>query len=476
MVLNQGNSLQTGHVDLATLTALEAYLYGGDRCSTWTHREVNRSNWASVGLTTLRMTSGSADYGRDASWLVTRSGDYLINAFFRARFPLLKLKADRNLRKDASIRYTKNFMHNLVKNGSLKVNETIISEFDTFVLDVRQAFWMPSQKALGYKNMIGDIPSMVSPAGWDAANADFAALGTGGFFTLPLPFFFSDDYGTSLPTASLIYIDVLIELEFAQFSELLIIHPGASDIGILDAEATAEIASISDVVQCGSGKVQPAILESDLWAEYVIVNNDERKAMAKMKRPMVIKGWQSMQEMTWDPLRSNSFNLRFSFSVQGVFTAVRNDSTAGDGSNYTTLPFGSGVDPVAYENIFYENSNRTGDLAADITSLVFPYLRPGMAVPDVTGIHYLAPFALDPLGMDPSYAPNLGKINQVILQSWPSQAAQDAGQPTNPLDHYGAELNDSEDQDHTQKFSMLCRALHQSVIVIGSGTVTLPLF
>lgn len=474
------NALPVTHVDLATLTALEAYLYGGFSCSTWLMREVNKSNWAAVGLTTLRNQGGKPDYGRETSWLVSRGGDYLLTAWFRGRFPLVKLRNDPCFSENASIRYTKNFMHNLVRSGSLTVNELCISVFDTFILDVRQAFWLPANKQLGYKNLIGDIPTMTSPAGWDptlnGGAGDFEALGTGGFFTLVLPFFFNDDYGVSLPTASLIYVDLFINLDFANWEDLIIVHPGsAEDTPVGDCQETfpmgqlSKCPTIADVVKC-SGSGAPCIEEGELYAEYAIVNNDERKAMAKMKRTMVIHNWQRLQEQTYNTAATNFYNLRFSYNVKAIFTAARNDSTAADGSNYTTLPFNQGVDPIAFENLQYENSSRTGDLAADVTSLIYPFIRPGLAVPEVTGLH-LFPFSLDIIGQDPSYGPNLGKINQVIMNSFPSEAARLAGMG---MTHFGSDLATAKGEDHNQTFTYMCAAYAHSLINIGSGTVTIP--
>lgn len=490
-MVNQGNfatrcsALPVAHVDLATLTALEAYLHGGAQCSTWVMREVNKANWAAVGLTTLRNTGGKPDYGRETSWLLSRGGDYAIHSWFRVRVPLVKLKRDGCLCQDASIRYTKNFMHNLVRTGSLSVNELCISVFDTFILDLYQAFWLPANKALGYKNMIGDIPSMTSPASYDGVD-DFEALGTGGYFNLPLPFFYEEDYGVALPMASLIYVDLHINLQFADFEDLIIINPGTPAAGTLadvadDLEcSTPRAATCADIEVCGKAGCKPSLEEGELYTQYVIVNNDERKAMAKMKRTMVIKGWQRLQEQTWDSQTTNHYNLRFSYNLAAIFTAVRNDSTSGDGSNYTTAPHSLGVDPVAFENLQYENSSRTGDVAADLTSLVFPYFIPGMAIPDVTGLHLLIAYSLDITGSDPAYGVNAGKINQIILNSFPSEAGRLAGLGK---DHFGETLHIAtkevhEDDDpkfiHYQTFTKLVAAHHLSVINVGSGTVTVP--
>lgn len=466
------NALPVTHVDLATLTALEAYLYGGISCSSWLMREVNKVNWAAVGLTTLRNAGGKANYGSEVSWIVSRGGDYLLTAWFRGRFPLVKLRNDACFSENASIRYTKNFMHNLVRSGSLTVNELCVSVFDTFILDIRQAFWLPANKQLGYKNLIGDIPTMTSPAGYDPSLEDFEALGTGGFFTLVLPFFFNDDYGVSLPTASLVYVDLYINLEFANWEDLIIVHPGSAEDAAVrpdECDGRTVCPTISDVVRC-SGSGAPSIEEGEVYAEYAIVNNDERKAMAKMKRTMVTHNWQRLNEQTYKTAETNYYNLRFSYNVKAIFTAARNDSTAADGSNYTTLPFNQGVDPIAFENLQYENSSRTGDLASDVTSLIYPFIRPGLAVPEVTGLH-LFPYSLDIIGQDPSYGPNLGKINQVILNSFPSEAARLAGMG---MTHFGSELDTAKGAVHNQTFTMMVAAYAHSLINIGSGTITIP--
>jgi len=107
-------------IDLATFSEIEGFLYGGPDAVTWYVAAVQKANWQSFIPITLR-TIGINDFGqKNVAASVNRSGDYVIHTWFRARIPQVYLY-DSGLANnqpaviytDASVRWTRNLMHNI---------------------------------------------------------------------------------------------------------------------------------------------------------------------------------------------------------------------------------------------------------------------------------------------------------------------------------------------------------------------------
>src|SRR5207237_116181 len=131
--------------------------------------------------------------------------------------------------------------HNLMDNVQIQFNELTVQEFDNYWLDFNYQFRLRGSKRVGYRNMIGDIPSMYQPVLAELP------LGTGGYFSVPFPFFFSEDSGVALPAAALPFNDIKININFKSLSDMVVIYPGTSNA------SGARLAALSDVKLYQSG-------------------------------------------------------------------------------------------------------------------------------------------------------------------------------------------------------------------------------
>jgi hypothetical protein len=302
-------------------------------------------------------------------------------------------------------------MHNLIRECSITFNDLIAARFDNYHLDFWSAFTVPEGKRNGYKNMIGDIDQLTQPSG----------ILPSATLNLPLPFFYSRDSGVALPTAALPYNEMRINFYFRDWNQLLIWQFGDGDLN----EEGRKLVSTEQL----KGGVPPVLGQTQVWANYAIVSNDERKRMACAPRDILIEQVQTAPRQSFTPATNpqQSFDIRFSHAIKVLFFAVRNATFIAEGSNYvTTSPVQDGTtfkvdftpdtganDPISVTSLIYENTNRLAQMGSDYFSLVNPYYH-APVIPAETGYHSYS-YSLDFISLDPMGSTNYGKLTNVSI-------------------------------------------------------------
>lgn len=416
-------------IDLATFSEIEGFLYGGVEAITHFVASVLKSNWFSFIPIILRPV-GTLDFGqRNSSVCVNRSGDYVMQIWFRAQIPQIQLvqaqQGQQQIFGDAKLRWTRNLMHNLFDQVTITFNELVVQEFGSFWMDNSFQLSTPGGKRVGYRNMIGDVASMTTPVPIGVP------LGDGSYRSVPLPFWFTLESGLALPVAALPFNDIKVNYSFRRWEELVIVYPGTAGFGPIGGR----IATVNDVSIVGQSTQKPALIDPQTVAHYVVVHNDERVKMGDAPRDMLIHQVQATQHTSFKDVSSRStFDLRLSHSIVYFNFSARNNTVqkwnGGTGgaewSNYTTQAeiFGPGADPIAYSTLVYENTVRLA-AGSDYYSLTVPYFFFD-AIPDESGYH-AATYALHPLATTgASGSTNYSKLANVSIAHDMSPAAQAA--------------------------------------------------
>nr|BBJ70750.1 major capsid protein [Marseillevirus KS-2019]BCJ04079.1 major capsid protein [Marseillevirus JP-2020]BCJ04080.1 major capsid protein [Marseillevirus JP-2020]BCJ04082.1 major capsid protein [Marseillevirus JP-2020]BCJ04083.1 major capsid protein [Marseillevirus JP-2020] len=460
----------SGFVDLATFSDLEAYLYGGCSAVTYFVRAIKKANWFSFLPVVLRNISGLPGFGNEFSASVNRSGDYVLNTWLRVRLPLIAIRptnAGGAINANATIRWTRNFMHNLVEKVNITFNDLIVHEFDSYWFDFNSQFNIDASKRVGYRNMIGDIPAMINPV--TTGNP----LGTGEFFNLPIPLFYSEDSGLALAVSALPFNDIKINYCLRRWQDLLVLNVGVG----------ANPPTLDDVVQVSYDATftliyssnPPAITNVETWCHYAVVHNDERVKMGKNPRDMVIKQVQKVNETTINLSQLNALipiDIRISHAVVGYFYAIRNSSTPGEWSNYTTEPAYAGLDPLEAAQLVYESTARVSN-GSDYYSLVVPWYW-HKSIPEETGYHAYS-YSLETFASDPKGSTNYSKLTNVSNQYVPSTAAVNASAGvTNTGIPIPSATNPAVTQQN-QTFQHIFRVLNFNVLRLSGGSLGLPI-
>ena len=347
-------------------------------------------------------------------------------------------------------------MHNIVRECAITFNDLVAARFDSYHLDFWAAFTVPASKQNGYQNMIGNLQEMIEPVG----PGGVLGAANGNTLNLPLPFFYARDSGVALPTAALPYNEMRINFSFRDWSDLLIQSTGS-------ASATVNTqAQLSNLVSA------PTIGQCQVWSNYAIVSNDERKRMACAPRDILVEQVQTAPLQSFTPATNSqqSFDIRFSHAIKVLFFAVRNVSCKSEWSNYTTVSptIASGVvsftpdgtsDPILQTSLIYENTNRLQQMGSDYFSLVNPWYN-APTIPSVTGYHSYS-YSLDFLCLDPLGSTNYGKLTNVSIV--PEASADAIANAAGSYSAYNA----------VQTFQFVVTAINNNIIRISGGSFPL---
>jgi len=280
---------------------------------------------------------------------------------------------------------------------------------------------------------------------------------------LPLPFFYGRDSGVALPTAALPYNDMRLNFSFRSWEDLL--------IGV---NTTVPGQRVS--VTASDLKVAPELKTVQLWSNYAIVSNEERKMMACAPRDILIE---QVQTAPRQPFLNNgnnhpNFDIRFSHAIKCVFFGTRNKTWPSEWSQYAThsptvgqngtmyhLPSGAG-DPIEKTSLIYENTQRLSGMGSDYFSLVNPFFH-APVIPKETGLHSYS-YSLDFMQLDPMGSTNYGKLTNVSILPEPSETAKSASAGT--LQEAGADV--------AQKYEFIVTAVNNNIIRISGGALGFP--
>lgn len=455
------SNVTSGFIDLATFDEIEKYLYGGPDATAYFVRDTRKATWFTQVPVVLSRASGNPAFGQEWSVSISRAGDYLLQTWLRLTTPAVKLEDNNQHGANGRLRWTRNFMHNLIRECCITFNDLVAARFDNYHLDFWSAFTVPAGKRTGYQNMIGNFDAMIGGVSPGETIESFT-------LNLPLPFFFTRDSGVALPTAALPYNDMRISCAFRDWNQLLI---------LTDVAAAANTNPNSVPVVGTDISAAPVLGTTQVWANYAIVSNNERKRMACAPRDILIEQVQTAPRQTFNPAQNPtpSYDVRFSHAIKVLFFSVRNTTTASEWSNYTAAsptasalgginfnPDGA-VDPILQTSLLYENTQRLAAMGSDYFSLVNPWYNAPM-IPTETGYHEYS-YSLDFMCCDPMGSTNYGKLTNVSMVPEASQGAVVGSTGTGAV---------GSGTDFVQNYEFIVTAVDNNIIRISGGALGFP--
>ena len=454
------SNVTSGFIDLATFDELEKYMYGGPDATAYFVRETRKSTWFTQVPVCLSRASGNPGFDTDWSVSISRAGDYLLATWLRLTTPKITLKPDA-MNTKRRIRWTRNFMHNIIREACITFNDLVAARFDNYHLDFWTAFTVPASKRTGYNNMIGNFDELTAPHDENAPIPSFT-------LNLPLPFFYTRDSGVALPTAALPYNDMRITFAFRNWTELLIVD----NIDKIDAKQQySQMATPQDIEESS-----PQVSNVQVWANYAIVSNDERKRMACAPRDILIEQVQTAPRQTFSPDTNPTprYDIRFSHAIKVFFFGARNISVRSQWSNYTAgtpvptlvdVDFNSTfmVDPILQTSLVYENTNRLSQMGSDYFSLVNPWYH-APSIPLDTGYHMYS-YSLDFICLDPEGSTNYGKLTNVSISP---EASPDA------ITSSKGDGDNGSGGEFPQSWEFVTTAVNNNIIRISGGALGFP--
>jgi hypothetical protein len=508
------SNVTSGFIDLATFDELEKYMYGGPDATAYFVRETRKATWFTQVPVVLSRASGTPAFETEWSVSISRAGDYLLSTWMRLTTPRIELKyappgeggtspATGTGAIVKTVRWTRNFMHSIIREACITFNDLVAARFDCWHLDFWSAFTVPASKRNGYNNMIGNFPEMTDPQVQDYSQTGLT--GTGALIkpfilNLPLPFFYARDSGVALPTAALPYNDMRLNFSFRNWNELLIVDTFTYSATPVAPQTSwnytnSKCAEITDL----ANPTAPVLNNVQVWANYAIVSNDERKRMACAPRDILIEQVQTAPMQSFVPNTCNQprYDIRFSHAIKVLFFSARNTTIVCSWSNYTAgqpiLIFGenlttefnpdyaatinwsspSMVDNIALTSLIYENTNRLAQMGSDYFSLINPwYTAP--AIPLETGFHMYS-YSLDFISLDPMGSTNYGKLTNVsIVPEGSPEAVIFNGYPTAFGDYKDVPAFNKVGIYMKQTYNFVVTAVNNNIVRISGGALGFP--
>ena len=463
------SNMTAGFIDLATYDELEKYMYGSADATAYFVRESRKATWFTQVPVILSRANGTPAFNSTWGASISRAGDYMLQTWLRVTIPSVSLTSSTGTDR---LRWTRNLMHNLVQEATVTFNDLVAARFDNWHLDFWAAFTVPAGKRNGYNNMIGTVNDLIQPRAPGVAIPS-ATL------NLPLPFFYQRDTGVSLPTAALPYNDMRINFCFRNWNELLIVD----NVALVGTGANpTRVPTLAEM-----GGTAPVLGDTQVWANYAIVSNDERQRMACAPRDILIEQVQTTPRQTFAPATNPrpSYDIRLSHAIKVLFFAVQNVTNANEWSNYTSACPVAGVaavnfaplvngfgatDPILQTTLVYENTNRLAAMGSDYFSLVNPYFG-APVIPLETGYHMYT-YSLDFYALDPMGSTNYGKLTNVSIRPEASDGAL-VGQGAGSLGA-GTFGPAGSGEDFAQTYNFILTAVNNNIVRISGGALGFP--
>ncbi len=470
--MSQSN-LTAGFVDLATFDELEKYMYGGDQAVSYFVRKVRKSTWFTVVPVVLSKSAGSAQFGNQWGVNISRAGDYLLRTFLRVTIPSVSInQAGNRFGANGRLRWTRNLMHALIRECAITFNDLVEMRFDNFYLDFWSQFAMPSGKKNGYQNMIGNIEDLTNPLGISSSGGLVLPQAT---LNVPLPICHARDTGVGLPTAALPYNDMRLNFSFRDWTELLILD----NVYVPAAGATPASGGVSCAASITDVIAAPVLSQVDVWAEYGIVSNNERKQMGQAPRDILIEQVQTVPTVAFNATSVSQADIRLSHAVKWFSFSARNTTNPAEHANYTCaspVPQVNGVnfsadlasDPISTVTLLYENTQRLSGMGADYFSLVNPWYN-AVSIPGETGYHMYS-YSLDIMSVNPMGSTNFGKLTNVTISVTPSPDAQTAATTGGTLTAPNAAFV-LKGAGIQQQFQMVLVAINSNIVRVSGGAL-----
>ena len=486
-----GSNITAGFVDLATYDELEKFLYGGATATAYFVKQVRKSTWFTI-VPVVLSRYGNSQFGSAFYVSISRAGDYLLRSWIRVQTPTISITwTSANLPVSSwlitdqlCIRWTRNFMHNLIKEATLSFNDLVEQRFDNFFLDFWSAFTIPAGKRNGYQNMIGNFEEMTNPFIFGnqgtPTSSTYTSTISSQILNLPLPFSHFRESGLALPTAALPYNEMKITAVFRNWYELLIVDNFTQ--GTSTNWPSSLLPNNNAVPQ----------LQADIWAEYALVSNMERVQMGKNARDIVIEQVQTAPAQGFSATTTsgttNVINIHFAHAIKALFFSVQNITNTSEWSNYTSASpvpriFSSGkggvifspalaTDPVNAVSLFYESTLRLSNMGVDYFSLLQPFYT-AVSIPLETGYH-LYSYTMDLLSTNPLGSTDYGKLTNVQLMLSASSDAQTAATVTGSLTSPNTTVYAGEGAPFPQVFQTILCGLNHNIVRIAGGALGFP--
>jgi hypothetical protein len=318
--------------------------------------------------------SGTPDFGRRATCNISRNGDLIHKVYLQVDLPTLTVNSG------ATVTWVEQVGHALIEEVEVEIGGQKIDKHYGDWLAIWNELTQTAEKAEGYDKMIGNTTTFVPSSPGVSV--------PGGTLYIPLQFWFNRNPGLALPLIALQYHEVKLNILF---------------------KAAASLYTLGGTSPVIVGT--PAIGNASFYADYIYLDNDERKQFAQVQHEYLIE---QLQYTGSESVAATSFKSKLSFNhpCKELVWVVQRDANV-TSKAYFDYSNGSGANQLVDAKLLLNGHERFTVRKADYFNLVQPYDY-HTRVPSV-GI-YVYSFALKPEEHQPSGSLNMSRIDNATMQ------------------------------------------------------------
>ena len=189
--------------------------------------------------------SETLDFGRKSSCIIGKHGDLISKMFLQISLP--------KIQSTYPISWTNELGHSIVKKVEFLIGGIVVDTIDGDWLDIYSEFHMDASKREGYLEMIKFSEAFDNYTFRDKMN-----------LFIPIPFWFTQNLGSSLPLVALQYHDIVVNVYLRPFPECFF------------SENNTDTASSVEVVN------------ARIYCDYIFLDSKERKDFAQKEHEYLI--------------------------------------------------------------------------------------------------------------------------------------------------------------------------------------------
>lgn len=208
--------------------------------------------------------NGQANWGKKVTCSVSRNGDLIHRVYLRVEVPDVEVANNR------AFRWVNWLGHALIKNVEVEIGGQRIDKHYGDWLHVWNELTQTAGHQLGYANMVGNVPSLITP--YENASGSTKTV-PGETLYVPLQFWFSRNPGLALPLIALQYHEVKFNLEFNDVKSLY--WAAVKNNNAWDYSASAVTV--------------PDLKSASLFVDYIYLDTDERRRFAQVSHEYLIE-------------------------------------------------------------------------------------------------------------------------------------------------------------------------------------------
>ena len=226
--------------------------------------------------------SETLDFGRKSSCIIGKHGDLISKMFLQISLP--------QIQSTNPVSWTNELGHSIVRKVEFLIGGVVVDSLDGDWLDIYSEFHTDASKRAGYLEMIK----------FSDAFDNYTFRNKMNLF-IPLPFWFTQNLGSSLPLVALQHHDIIVNVYLRPFSE-----------SIFSENDTDTASSVE-------------IINSRIYCDYIFLDSKERKDFAQKEHEyLIIQHQKNDNNLVRYGNTSANIPLEFNHPTKALYWTLQN--------------------------------------------------------------------------------------------------------------------------------------------------------